>query len=239
MMRLPGCRRRWKLRSGWGLSWCPLLRCPACMSTRKTSTSAATGWTWGRLRRPVSGRSTSGSRGPGRSSRSCEVRASTSISRTPYAKPATRSRSAGRTSPAPLGRGTTWALFRGVPGPGREGVRAAPLADRRAGGGADPRGRRRRRGRPPLLGRQGAGQGRGADPRPRRRRGRGLLPLPHQGADRPPPDPLRRAGSHPDRLVRLPRPDPQDLRPLRRLRHLRPSRAAGPVRRRVSAAPRK
>ena len=43
-------------------------------------------------------------------------------------------------------------LLRGVPGAGRQGLRAAPLADRRAGDRADPRRRRRRRHRPPLLG---------------------------------------------------------------------------------------
>ena len=62
-------------------------------------------------------------------------------------------------------------LLRGVPGPGREGVRLAQLAERRAGRGADPRRRRRRRRRPPLLGRPGARPGPrpGREPRPRRR----------------------------------------------------------------------
>ena len=43
----------------------------------------------------------------------------------------------------------------------------------------------------------------------------------------PPPRPLRRARPRPHRLLRLPRPDPQDLRQVRRLRHLRPRRAPG------------
>ena len=38
---------------------------------------------------------------------------------------------------------------------------------------------------------------------------------------------LRRAGPDPHRLLRLPRPDPQDLHQVRRLRHLRLRRAAG------------
>ena len=73
-------------------------------------------------------------------------------------------------------------------------------------------------------------RGRGPDPLPRRRRRRDLLPDPHQGADRTPPPPLRRAGPRPHRLLRLPRPHPQDLLQVRRLRHLRPRRAAGPAR---------
>ena len=96
-----------------------------------------------------------------------------------------------------------------------------------AGDRADPRGRRRRRHRPPLLGHLRAGRGRRPDPLPGRRRRRDLLPHPHQGADRPPARALRRARPRPDRLLRLPRPDPQDLREVRRLRHLRPRRASG------------
>ncbi len=61
-----------------------------------------------------------------------------------------------------------------------------------------------------------------------RRRRRDLLPDPHRGADRTPARPLRRAGPDPHRLLRLPRPHPQDLLQVRRLRHLRPRRAAGP-----------
>ena len=59
------------------------------------------------------------------------------------------------------------------------------------------------------------------------RRSRDLLPEPQQGADRTPPRALRRARPRPHRQLRLPRPHPQDLRQVRRLRHLRPRRAAG------------
>ena len=65
------------------------------------------------------------------------------------------------------------------------------------------------------------------DPLARRRRGRDLLPDPQQGADRAPAGALRGARPRPHRLLRLPRPDPQDLRQVRRLRDLRPRRAAG------------
>ena len=75
--------------------------------------------------------------------------------------------------------------------------------------------------RPPLLGHLRPGRGRGPDPLARRRRGRDLLPAPHQGADRAPAGALRGARPGPHRLLRLPRPDPQDLRQVRRLRHLR------------------
>ena len=72
-------------------------------------------------------------------------------------------------------------------------------------------------------------RGRGPDPLPRRRRRRDLLPDPQQGADRTPAGALRRARPGPHRLLRLPRPHPQDLRQVRRLRHLRPGRAPGPT----------
>ena len=111
--------------------------------------------------------------------------------------------------------------------PGREGLRPAPLAHRRAGDRADPRGRRRRRHRPPLLGHLRAGRGRRPDPLARRRRRRDLLPDPQQGADRAPARALRRARPRPHGVIRLPRPDPQDVLEVRGLRHLRARRAAG------------
>ncbi len=61
-----------------------------------------------------------------------------------------------------------------------------------------------------------------------RRRRRDLLSPPYPGADRTPPPPLRRAEPNPHRLLRLPRPHPQDLRQVRRLQHLRPRRARRP-----------
>ena len=69
------------------------------------------------------------------------------------------------------------------------------------------------------------------------RRRRDLLPDPQQGADRPPAGALRGAGPHPHRLIRLPRPNPQDLREVRRLRHLRPSRTPGAPQALASAVP--
>ena len=56
-----------------------------------------------------------------------------------------------------------------------------------------------------------------------------FYPDPQQGADRAPAEALRRARPDPHGLLRLPRPDPQDLRRVRRLRHLRPRRAPGPA----------
>jgi predicted metal-dependent phosphoesterase TrpH len=70
---------------------------------------------------------------------------------------------------------------------GRQGLRPAPLADRRAGDRANPRSRRHRRHRPSLLGHLRAHRGRRPDPFPRCRRRRDLLPDPLQGADRTPP----------------------------------------------------
>ena len=128
-------------------------------------------------------------RGPRRSSRTCAASASTSPSRTRSARPAAPTRSAAPTSPSAAGATRRpRPVLRGVPGPRRQGLRPAPLARRRAGDRADPRGRRRRRHRPPLLGHLRPGRGRGPDPLARRRRGRDLLPDPHRGADRAPAD---------------------------------------------------
>ena len=113
-------------------------------------------------------------------------------------------------------------LLRGVPRPRRQGVRAAALAHGRAGHRADQRRRRRRRGRPSLLGRQGPRAGRGPGPRASLGRRRGLLPLPLPRADRASAAADRGARHHPDRLIGLPRPDAQDVRRVRRVRHLRP-----------------
>ncbi len=208
--------------SSWSLRW----RCRACTSTRKTCTSAATGSTWRRSGPPASGPSASGASAPGRSSRTFGARASTWSSRTRSARPATPTRSAARTSPAPPApRGDLGPFFEEYLVPGAKAFvpRRWPTAEQaieliRAAGGA-------RRRRPPLLGPLGVGRGRPPDPQPRARRGRDLLPDALARADRPPARPLRgaRPGAH--RLLRLPRPEPQDLRPLRRLRHLRARRA--------------
>src|SRR5204862_6270614 len=84
---------------------------------------------------------------------------------------------------------------------------------------AEPRGaveEARRRPRP----------GGGPEARRRARGSRNLLPRAHAGPAPPLPRAVRRARPGRDRLIGLPRPDPQDIQPLRRLRHLRPRRAA-------------
>ena len=92
----------------------------------------------------------------------------------------------------------------------------------------DAGGRRGRR--PSLLGRQGPRPGPrpGREPGPRRRprRDRDLLPAAHRRADQALPRALRGVRPRRHRLVGLPRPDPQDVQPLGRLRHLRARRAA-------------
>ena len=122
-------------------------------------------------------------------------------------------------------------VLRGVPRSRRQGVRLAQLAERRAGRRPDPRGRRRRRRRPSLLGRQGSRPGPRPrrEPRPRRRprRHRDLLPASHRGADEALPRALRGVRTRPDGVLGLPRPDPQDVQQVGRLRHLRARRAAG------------
>ena len=115
--------------------------------------------------------------------------------------------------------------------PGAKAFVSRKWPTRRAGGRDHPRRRRRRRRRPSLLGRPGprAGPRPGREPGPRRRprRDRDLLPAAHRRADQALPRALRGVRPRPDRVIGLPRPHPQDLQPLGRLRHLRPRRAAG------------
>ena len=176
--------------------------------------SAATGSTWGRSRRPASGRSTSGSTRAGEIVEKLrgegfdlhledavrEAGDALSIGRPHIA------RAAGAT-------GDLGPFFEEYLVPGAKAFvpRRWPTAEQAVE--MIQRGRRRRRRRPPLLGHLRARRGRRADPRPRRRRGRDLLPDPQQGADRTPAGALRRARPDPHRLLRLPRPDPQDLLP--------------------------
>ena len=64
-------------------------------------------------------------------------------------------------------------------------------------------------------------QGRGPGPRAALGRCRGLLSLPLPGTDRAPAEADRGARDRADRLIGLPRADPQDVRRVRRVRHLR------------------
>ena len=123
------------------------------------------------------------------------------------------------------------AVLRGVPRPGREGVRLAQVADGRAGGRADPRRGRGRGRRAPYWDVQDPEQVRdlveslvrdvGLD-------GIETFYPPHTAEQTKHCLELcEEFGLVADGLVGLPRPDPQDLQPLGRLRHLRPRRAAG------------
>ena len=229
-MRSPGCRRLRKLRSGWGSSWCRRSRCPACTSTPKTCTSAATGSTSARSRPACeraqhervtrAGEIVEKLRGEGfdlhLEDAVREAGDALSIGRPHIA------RAAGAT-------GDLGPFFEEYLVPGAKAFvpRRWPTAEQAVE--TIKQGRWRRRRRPPLLGHLRADRGRRADPRPRRRRHRDLLPDAQQGADRAPARAMRRARPDPHRLLRLPRPDPQDLREVRRLRHLRPRRASGAI----------
>ncbi len=228
-MRLPGWRRRLRLPSGWGSSWCRRSRCRACTSTPKTCMCAGTGSTWRRSRRPASGPSRSGSTGPGRSSRSCAARAST-CTLEDAVREAGDALSIGRPhiARAAGASGDLGPFFEEylVPGAKAFVARRWPTAEQaieiihEAGGVAVIA--------HPYWDISEPTEVEDLIRSARRRRRRDLLPDPLQGADGTPPGPLRRAEPGPNGIIGLPRPDPQDLLEVRRLRHLRPRQPPGP-----------
>ena len=114
--------------------------------------------------------------------------------------------------------------------PGAKAFVSPQVAGRERGLRPDPRGWRRAGDRPPLLGHQGSRAGRGTDPRPRHRGHREVFYPSHT---RPRPStsgPRNELGVTATALIRLPRPHPQDLQPLRRLPDLRPGQPEVPPR---------
>ena len=129
-----------------------------------------------------------------------------------------------RTSPRPPGRSRRRCAPSSRSGscPGRRRSSRGAGPRRTRGDREHPRGRGRRGSRPSILGPGRPGRGRRADRRARPRRDRVLLPGARPGADQVPARALPRAGAGCHRLVRLSRPEPQDVRLLLCLSDLRP-----------------